>query len=163
MDTVVLSLGSNKGDREDNIKRAVELLGEKFSKKFKTSPVYETPPLYYEGGGKFYNCCITFETGLSPRKILNRTRAVENEMGRRRNEPNAPRIIDVDIVFIDDKVIADEDLIIPHQDMHNRLFVLQPLADIMPDLEHPVMNLTVSVLLEDCEDSSIIKKIKKFW
>ncbi|MGM0441441.1 MAG: 2-amino-4-hydroxy-6-hydroxymethyldihydropteridine diphosphokinase [Elusimicrobiota bacterium] len=163
MDTVVLSLGSNKGNREENIKQAVELLEEKFDKKFQKSPVYETPPLYHEGDEYFYNCCVIFECDHAPRKILHEIHTIENEMGRQRKEANAPRIIDIDIIFIDDKVVAEEDLIIPHPDMHNRLFVLQPLVDIAEDFEHPIMNIPAAVLLEDCEDSSKIEKVKNFW
>lgn len=84
MDTVVLSLGSNKGDRGDNIKQAVKLLEDRFGKKLQKSPVYETQPLYYEGGGHFYNCCVTFESELNPRTILERTLNIENDMGRER-------------------------------------------------------------------------------
>lgn len=162
-DTVALSLGSNKGERELNIKAAVKDLEKKFKTKVIKSSVYETPPLYYEGPENFLNCCVKFETEFIPREIFDRTSSIEMDIGRVRTVPNAPRVIDIDIIFIDNKIIVDDDLTVPHPGMHERRFVLKPLSEIMSGFLHPAMDMTVDELLENCSDQSIIKKVKNFW
>ncbi|MFH1416492.1 MAG: 2-amino-4-hydroxy-6-hydroxymethyldihydropteridine diphosphokinase [Elusimicrobiota bacterium] len=160
---VVLSIGSNTGDRAACIIEAVSILEKKFGKKFKKSPVYETPPLYYEDQDDFYNCCVGFRTDINPPEIHEITSSVEDRLGRKRDEKNGPRVIDIDIVFVGDIIMADNRLTVPHPALQDRLFVLQPAADIYPEFVHPAMQLTVSELLEECPDRSKIKKIDGFW
>ncbi|MFC2061849.1 2-amino-4-hydroxy-6-hydroxymethyldihydropteridine diphosphokinase [Elusimicrobiota bacterium] len=162
-DIVVLSLGSNLGDRENNIKAAVKLLEEKFNTKLKKSPVYETPPLYHTNSGYYYNCCVSFETDYEPEKIFKSVNSIEKELKRKRKEPNAPRTIDIDIIFIGEKIIATDKLTVPHPGMQDRLFVLQPLSDILANFVHPAMQLKVTDLLHECIDISVLKEIKGFW
>jgi len=164
MGLTALSIGSNSGERRRNILTAVGLLEKEFGE-LKKSPVYETAPFYesQEGQENFLNCCVSFQTEISPKEILKKTQAVENKMGRERPYPNAPRVIDIDIVFAGDEIIADEKLTLPHPAMQERLFVLKPLSDIMGSFEHPAIGLSVSDLLFECPDESVVVKIKNFW
>ncbi|MGM0567859.1 MAG: 2-amino-4-hydroxy-6-hydroxymethyldihydropteridine diphosphokinase [Elusimicrobiota bacterium] len=160
---VALSVGSNVGDREENLRNAVKLLEKELGIKLKKSPVFESPPMYYRQQRDFYNCCLSFDTELSIDELYKIIKSVESKMGRKKTADKGPRVIDIDIVFFGDEVIAGEELTVPHMDMHNRLFVLKPLSYIMGDFEHPTMQDTVSELLENCMDGSELKKIKGFW
>ncbi len=160
---IVLSLGSNVGDKEKNIKGAVELLEKKLGVKVKKSPVYDTPPLYYKGQDNFYNCCVIFRLEIPAEKLLAIILTIENKLGRKKGERHGPRTIDIDIIFIGDQVIADDRLTIPHPCMQDRKFVLRPLADIAPQLVHPAVQLTIEEMLEESPDRSKITKIKNFW
>lgn len=163
-DLVVLSLGSNIGDRGKNMKDAVALLEKEFGTKIRKSPMYDTPPLYYEAQENFYNCCVAFSTDLCAEEIFEITTSIENKLGRKRGGiPQGPRIIDLDIIFVGDRVIADNKLTIPHPCMQDRLFVLKPLSDIYPDMVHPAVQITIYEMLQACPDKSIIKQIRGFW
>lgn len=132
MSIAYLSLGTNIGDREDNLIKAIEEL--KASSRIevtKVSDLYETEPVGYDDQDPFYNICIMIETSYSPFELLDYCQAIENKMGRVRLIKNGPRIIDIDILSFDDLVINDERLILPHPRMNERAFVLIPLMDIM--------------------------------
>jgi len=163
VNTVILSLGSNVGDREMNLKKAVSRLEKDFDAKLRKSPVYETPPLYFEEQDDFYNCCVSFKSEMSPIKVFRKTSALEDRMGRERMMRHGPRIIDIDIIFIGDQIVAEEELTVPHPALQDRLFVLKPLFDIHPDFFHPAMQMSVSEMLEECPDESDIIKVKNFW
>ncbi len=160
---VVLSIGSNMDDRGENIKKAVDALRKKFSEKFKVSPVYDTPPLYYEYQHNFYNCCVSFKSDYSVRKIFEITSSIENALERKRGNRHGPRIIDIDILYAGDQIITNNNLTVPHPGIQERLFVLEPLSDILPDLVHPALQLTTEEMLDECPDESVIKKIRGFW
>jgi 2-amino-4-hydroxy-6-hydroxymethyldihydropteridine diphosphokinase len=144
---VVIALGSNLGDREMNLKTALVKMKERGMYIEKLSSFVETEPYGYTDQPKFLNAVCLVETDLSPRALLNTLLAIEREMGRVRTVKWGPRVIDLDIVFYEDLIVNEEGLIIPHPDAHNRLFVLEPLSEIAPDLVHPVLKKTVQELL----------------
>jgi len=137
-----LSLGSNIGDREANLRAAVERLAP-----VRQSPVYETEPVDYLAQRWFLNMVVEIETDLFPRQLLTRTQKIERELGRIRGIPKGPRTIDIDILFYAAAVIDTPELQIPHPRIAARRFVLAPLADLAPELRHPVTRLTVKEML----------------
>lgn len=137
-DTVFLSLGSNLGDREAYLKKAIMLLKQAGVKILKESSVYETEPMYYENQNKFLNQVIKVETELSPFELLKLIGRIEKELKRERLIPKGPRTIDIDILLWEDKIVESEELKIPHPLMLERDFVLKPLLEIEENIFHPV-------------------------
>ncbi len=161
---IALSIGSNVGDREANIKKAVSILEKDLHSRFKKSPVFECPPMYYREQDVFYNCCVSFESSLPALELHKITRSVEKKAGRKKSKiDKGPRVIDIDIIFIGSEIITEEPFTVPHMDMQNRMFVLKPLECIIPDFEHPAMQMTVRELIEECPDGTNLKKVKDFW
>jgi len=143
--TAYLGLGSNLGDREGNLARALSLLSEKLELE-EVSSVYETEPVGYEEQPLFLNLVCRIGTGLSPRQLLRLILSIETDMGRVRSFRNAPRSIDIDILFYDDAVVKTRHLTIPHPRLAERAFVLTPMGEIAPDLIHPEMNKSIAEL-----------------
>ncbi|UMZ74916.1 2-amino-4-hydroxy-6-hydroxymethyldihydropteridine diphosphokinase [Natranaerofaba carboxydovora] len=154
---VYLSLGTNVGDRLDNLRQAVSLISEFESCEIiKVSGVYETKPWGYTEQDDFYNLCICMQTELPPYELLNKCQQVEKELDRKRDFKWGPRTMDVDILLYGDLTNEDETLTIPHKHMHERAFVLYPLMDIDKDLI--VKDKTIEEwceLLDDEEKESI--------
>ena len=144
---VYLSLGSNLGDRLANLEQALRLLKRGGCRVIRKSPVYETAPLYYLEQPAFFNMAAACETSLSPEKLLALIARVETALKRRRLVRNGPRTLDADILFYGGEVINGPGLHIPHPRLAEREFVLAPLADIAPDLRHPVSGLSVKKML----------------
>ncbi len=150
---VYLGIGSNIGNRKQNCHEAIRLLSENpFISVLKISSLYETEPVGLESQSSFINCVIGIETTLDPRRLLDVCRGIEESLGRERVGQWGPRTIDIDILLYNNKVINDIDLKIPHPLMHKRGFVLIPLAEIAPDVFHPVLKKKIKVLMKGLKD-----------
>ncbi len=147
MNAVYLSLGSNLGDREANLRAAIDALPAAGVKVVRVSPVYETEPVDYTAQAWFLNLAVQAETDLFPLQLLARTARIERALKRVRTVAKGPRTIDIDILLYGSAVVGTAKLQIPHPRMTERRFVLQPLADLSPDLRHPVLQKTVRELL----------------
>ena len=121
--------------------------------------MYETAAWGISDQPSFLNQALMLSTSLSARQLLRKVLQIEKEMGRERKEKMGPRLIDIDIIFFDDEIHDLQFLKIPHPEMQNRRFVLTPLAEIAPNLEHPVLKKTIAQLLEECPDNLEVKKI----
>jgi 2-amino-4-hydroxy-6-hydroxymethyldihydropteridine diphosphokinase len=145
---IYLSLGSNVGDRERNLRKAVERLASQDVRVLHTSRIYETEPVDYKDQAWFLNQVVEAETALFPMQLLTRIGRVEREMGRLRTVRKGPRTIDIDILFYAAAVVETARLEIPHPRIAERRFVLAPLAELAPDLRHPVTHRSVRQMLE---------------
>ena len=148
MKTAYLGLGSNVGDREANLRAAIERLRAPDLRVLRVSPVYETEPVDYTQQRWFLNLVVEAETGLFPMQLLARVARIESALGRLRAVPKGPRTLDIDILLYGKAVVRSEALEIPHPRMGERRFVLAPLADLAPGLRHPVTHKTVREMLE---------------
>lgn len=154
-----IGIGSNLGDREGNIGRAIGLLdGNPDIQIIKSSSLYETEPVGYKEQGDFLNGVIEISTSLGPRDLLEIIGHLGNSINIKPKEKWGPRWIDLDILFYDNLIIQEEDLAIPHPRLHERGFVLVPLVEIAPHLIHPVLKLSVRELLDKLEDRSRVVK-----
>ena len=153
-----LALGTNLGDRLTNFNAAIESFPTSIVHS-QSSNIYETPPWGYTDQPAFLNMAVKCETDLDAASLLKRLKQIEVEFGRVESFRWGPRQIDIDILFYDDLILESESLTIPHPRLHERAFVLVPLADIAPDFMHPVLKKTVRELLEKA-DSSEIKRVE---
>lgn len=139
---VYLSLGSNIGDRAGNLNAAIDrlrALGEVAA----VSSFYETEPVEFTAQAWFLNCAVALDTEKTPQQLLAGILDIEQQLGRRREQKKGPRIIDLDILLFGNSIIDDPGLTIPHPAMHERCFILEPLAEIAPDALHPVLQRTI--------------------
>jgi len=153
---VYLALGSNLGNRAANLKEAINSLSPQMEVKAK-SKVYETPPWGYTEQEKFYNQVLRVQTYLEPEPLLKHLKRLEVALGRKASFQNGPRLIDIDILFYDDRVVNTPVLDIPHPHVHERGFVLLPLMDIAPDYVHPVKQRSVREMLAGCDLRGIVQ------
>lgn len=153
---VVLSIGSNQGNRLENIQNCISLIHQEVGTVIRVSKLYETPAWGFESDA-FYNCALLLNTASSAQKILNQVLKVEKQLGRIRlnQEGYQSRIIDVDVIVFDDEIIESEKLQIPHPLMQNRNFVLLPVQDLKLDWKHPVLQKTILELIAISPDDSV--------
>lgn len=154
-----LSLGSNQGNKLENLQQAIDLIAEKIGSVAKISSVYKTEAWGFKSDD-FLNCCIQISTGLNPENLLKSIQEIEHLLGRKRTSEAVykARIIDVDILIFDTEIIISKELTVPHKEMLNRKFVLVPLAEIAPNLMHPITKKRIQICLENCTDNSHIEK-----
>ena len=156
MKTIYLSLGSNVGGREHNLRTAIDRLRAPDLHILRTSPVYETEPMDYTAQRWFLNLVVEAETRLFPKLLLSRIARIEHELGRVRTVAKGTRTIDIDILLYGRAVVESATLEIPHPRMAERRFVLAPLADLVPHLRHPVTHKTVREML----DAAPVQKVR---
>jgi 2-amino-4-hydroxy-6-hydroxymethyldihydropteridine diphosphokinase len=154
-----LGLGSNLGDREENLRQALALLSPKADVE-KLSAIYETEPVGYKEQPLFLNLVCRIATDLPPDELLCFVKKIETEMGRIPSFPNAPRILDIDILLYDNTIMETRNLTIPHPQLKDRAFVLMPLMEIAPNLIHPELNKTIAQLADDVKGRKGVRKCK---
>ena len=154
--TVYLALGSNLGDRQENLRQAIASLPPQMEIKAK-SHIYETLPWGYEDQPKFFNQVVKADTYLQPEPVLKHLKRLEVAMGRQATFQNGPRLIDMDLLFYDDLIVNTLVLTLPHPRLHERGFVLLPLMDIAPDFIHPVLNKSVREMTASCSLDGIVQ------
>ena len=154
---ILLGLGSNLGDRFENLTAAIEALASEVSVQT-ISPTYETQPLYVTEQPEFLNLLMRGTTALSPIKLLALIKTIEAKLGRKRSIRFGPRTIDIDIIDYDSLNLDLTNLTTPHPRMHERLFVLKPLVDIAPNWKHPRIGQTAQHLIEKIPDLDIVKQ-----
>ncbi|MEX6687760.1 2-amino-4-hydroxy-6-hydroxymethyldihydropteridine diphosphokinase [Danxiaibacter flavus] len=159
MNRAYLLTGGNIGNRMDYLSRAQNLIEQFCGEIVHLSGVYETAAWGLEDQESFYNQVICIDTALEPEALMKQILAIEEQMGRIRTIKMGPRIIDIDILLIDDLIINTPLLTVPHPFLPERKFALTPLNEIAPDLVHPVLNKTISELLQECKDPLNVYKI----
>ena len=159
MSIAYIGLGSNVGDKADNIKKALEILDQFDGLKIvKVSSFYETEPVGYEDQDWFVNAVAKIETTLTAEQLLSIFKRAEKQIGRKDRVRWGPREIDLDLLFYDQIIVNTNDLIIPHPGLHERAFVLAPLAEIAPDFVHPIMKKTIAELLAGLRSQKVVKQ-----
>lgn len=156
---IYLSLGSNLGDREIQLRDALKRLAAN-GRVVAVSSFYETEPVEFTGQAWFLNCVVALETTETPGQLMASLLHIEQQMGRQRIQKKGPRTIDIDILLFDEAIVDSPALTIPHPAMHQRRFVLEPLAEIAPEVRHPVLKKTVRELLDALPAGQEVRKLR---
>lgn len=160
MNKVYLLIGGNMGKREENLQQAITLIRQRIGEVLQVSSIYETAAWGKTDQPSFLNQGLLLQTAMEPLPLLKEILSTELEMGRERLEKNGPRTIDIDIIFYNDAIIDEPGLMVPHPAMAQRRFVLTPMAELSPQLLHPILKRTMQQLLEDCTDPLPVHKFK---
>jgi 2-amino-4-hydroxy-6-hydroxymethyldihydropteridine diphosphokinase len=155
---VYLSLGSNLGDRAENLRLALEKLGDLGTVQA-VSALYETEPVGLASQPWFLNCAAKFDTEKMPRQLIAGILNLEQAMGRQRKQKDGPRMIDIDILLFGSSVIDTHSLTVPHPRLHERRFVLEPLAEIAPDARHPIFKRTIRELRDALPPGQTVRRL----
>jgi 2-amino-4-hydroxy-6-hydroxymethyldihydropteridine diphosphokinase len=161
MTKTYLLLGSNMGNREAFLSKALTEIDATIGKISKKSKIYQTEPWGEKEQEDFLNIAVEVETKLKPKKILEKIHEIEKLLDREETYKWGPREIDIDILFYGEEMISEVDLTIPHPFIHERKFTLIPLAEIAPELYHPIMGANIMDLLLECEDQSEVLEFRK--
>ncbi len=157
---VFIALGSNLGDRVENLKKAIQAIELTIGVTLRQSSVFETKPWGKIDQPDFLNQVILVTSNKSPQECLHLLASIEEQMGRKRNEKWGARIIDLDLLYVDDAIVQSEKLSLPHPGIPKRRFVLVPLVEISPDFVHPQLQKTQRQLLAECPDLLEVKSLK---
>lgn len=159
---VILSLGSNQGNRLENIEHCIDLLHQEVGTVVKVSSLFESDSWGFSSDS-FYNCAVLIHTHKNPQKLLKNILKVEKKLGRVRTESSdyQPRVIDIDMISFDDEIIESETLQIPHKHLQDRFFVLLPMMEVVSDWTHPSSQKSISDILKECKDEGNCVKISK--
>jgi len=155
-----LSLGSNLGNRENHLHDAIARL-QALGRIVAVSSFYETEPVEFADQPWFLNCVVSLETAETPAQLLATLLAIERDMGRVRTRKKGPRTIDLDILLFGDTILDSPELTIPHPALHQRRFVLEPLAEIAPEAQHPILKKTIRRLWGDLPAGQTVRKLPK--
>ena len=158
MNNTYLLLGSNMGNNQEQLQTAIKLIEERVGKLIRQSSLYATAAWGNTDQPDFLNQVLIIETRFGAVETLDKLLEIEKKMGRVRTIKNAPRIIDIDILFFNDDIINEQQLTVPHPEIQNRRFVLTPLNELSPNLVHPVLKQPLSVLLQHCPDRLDVRK-----
>jgi 2-amino-4-hydroxy-6-hydroxymethyldihydropteridine diphosphokinase len=159
MNHAYLLIGGNEGDRVKYLQHASDYISGHFGKIIQQSSVYETAAWGKTDQPNFLNQVLLISTALDAPSLMQQILLAEKKMGRSRNEKYSPRIIDIDILFFNEEIINQSQLVIPHPEIQNRKFVLVPMNQIAPDLIHPVLHKSINTLLKECTDKLDVKKL----
>jgi len=158
MKTIFLSLGSNVGDREQNIAHAIEAMASRGIQVRRQSSLYASEPVDLPTQSWFLNCVVEAQTELMPRQLLHALQELELDLGRRRLVRRGPRVVDIDILLYGSSVVRAPELEVPHPRMAERRFVLVPLRELAPALRHPTLKKTISELLAETRNRSQVRR-----
>lgn len=159
MNEVYLLTGGNMGNRREFLEKAAAAVGRKIGPIVRTSSIYQTDAWGMEEQASFLNQVLEVHTRLEAPAVLQQILDIETELGRKRDKRYGPRTIDIDILLFNDLVLQKPGLTLPHPRMQERRFVLEPLAELIPDRMHPVLKKTISQLLADCTDPLTVNKM----
>lgn len=163
MTKVYLLLGGNLGNKREIFAQAKQLTSQQIGRVVGQSAIYETEPWGFESSDLFWNQVLEITTTLTPEAILTKTQYIESTLGRiRKSDQYVSRLIDIDILLMDDLVVETEKLVIPHPRIQDRRFALVPLCELAPDLIHPASGKTIQQLLNDCPDKLNVEKVTEF-